>query len=222
MRNTFLAQGYAVLSIGYFNTPDTPQMLDRISLNAIHDTIIQMSKHPKINAQKIALLGSSKGGELVLNLASRYKDVDAVVALVPSHVTFPAATFTSTSSWMHNDQEIAYLDVPLAAIWQFLKGDTQEGFAIMFGEEKNWRNAAIPVEKINGPLLLLSAVDDEAWPSHYMSSKVVHRLKEKQFKHYYQHFSFTGGHNATKNHFDVVFKFLDEHFKENTQDLGSE
>jgi dienelactone hydrolase len=216
MRNTFLEQGYAVLSIGYFNTPDTPQSLDRISLNAIHDTIVQVSRHPKINAQKIALLGSSKGGELVLNLASRYKDIDAVVALVPSHVTFPAATITSnTSSWTYNDQEIAFFKFPVAAIWQFIKGDAQKGFEIIFGKEENWKNAAIPVEKINGPLLLLSAVDDEAWPSHYMSGKVIHRLKEKQFKHYYQHFSFMGGHHATKHHFGVVFRFLDEHFKVN-------
>jgi dienelactone hydrolase len=214
MRDAFLAQGYAVLSIGYFNTPGTPRVLDRISLNAIRDTIIQASKHPKINPRQIALLGSSKGGELVLNLASRYKEFDAVVALVPSHVTFPAATSTAnTSSWMYNDREITCIQVPLVAIWQFLKGDPQKGLATILGEEKYWKNAAIPVEKINGPILLLSAVDDEAWPSHYMAGEVVRRLKEKQFKHYYQHFYFTGGHYATKDHFDVVFTFLNQHFK---------
>lgn len=46
MRNRFLKEGYAVLSIGYFNTPNTPEVLDRISLNAIYDTIKSASNHP--------------------------------------------------------------------------------------------------------------------------------------------------------------------------------
>ncbi len=214
MREEFLAQGYAVLSIGYFNTSTTPPKLDRISLDAIYDTIIQVSKHPQINREKIALLGTSKGGELVLNLASRYPAIDAVVALVPAHITFPAGgTLTNTSSWMYHRQQVPAVEVPLAALWQFLKGNTQKGLMLILKKEKYWEKAAIAVEKIKGPILLLSAVDDEAWPSHYMSERIVDRLKAKQFKHHYQHFSFTGGHSAGKKHFDKVFTFLNQHFK---------
>jgi dienelactone hydrolase len=214
IRSEFVRQGYAVLSIGYFNTPHTPERCDRISLNAIYDTIKKVSKHPKVNARKIALLGSSKGGELVLNLASRYAEIDAVVALVPSHVTFPAAISTgNTSTWMYHDGQVPTFDVPLAAIWLFLIGKPQKGLELIFKEEKYWRKAAIEVEKIKGPVLILSAVDDQAWPSQYMSEKIVERLKDNQFGYYFEHFSFQGGHYATKNHFDVVFKFLDEHFK---------
>ena len=80
-------------------------------------------------------------------------------------------------------------------------------------DEKSWEKSVIEVEKINGPILLLSAKDDELWPSKFMSDKIVQRLKEKQFKYYYNHYSFAGRHHDTKKHFDVVFKFLDEHFK---------
>ena len=79
--------------------------------------------------------------------------------------------------------------------------------------EESATNSVIEVERINGPILLLSAIDDELWPSKYMSDKIVNRLEENQFKYYYQHFSFEGGHYDTKKHFDVVFKFLDEHFR---------
>jgi dienelactone hydrolase len=216
MRNSFLQQGYAVLSIGYFNTADTPQTLDRISLNAIYDTIISASNHPKINQNKIALLGSSKGGELVLNLASRYEKIDAVVALVPSNVTFPSITITgNTSSWTYHDKELTTIETPLEAIWLLLQGDSQGGLKIILENEKYWKKAAIEAEKINGPILLLSAKNDDLWPSDYMSEKIVERLKEHQFKHYYQHISFEGKHHDTKKHFDVVFQFLNEHFKSN-------
>ncbi|SDM17198.1 BAAT / Acyl-CoA thioester hydrolase C terminal [Catalinimonas alkaloidigena] len=214
MRNRLLQQGYAVLAIGYFNTTNTPETLDRISLDAIYDMIMSISHRPGINQDKIALLGSSKGGELVLNLASRYEEFDAVVALVPSHVTFPALTASgSTSSWMVHNQEIPTFKRPFPAIWRLLKGDPQGGLRVILENETYSKQAEIDVEKIRGPLLLLSARYDELWPSAYMSDRVVARLKAHQFPYYYQHISFEGKHHDTKEHFEVVFQFLDEHFK---------
>lgn len=214
IRNRFLKEGYAVLSIGYFNTANTPQTLDRISLNAIYDTIKSVSKHPKIDKDKIALLGSSRGGELVLNLASRYEKIDAVVALVPSHVTFPSLTLAeNTSSWTYNDRELTTIQTPMKAIWVSILGDTQGALRIILENEEYWKDAAIPVEKINGPILLLSAKNDELWPSDYMSERIVDRLKENQFKYYFRHVSFEGKHHDTQKHFDVVFQFLNGHFR---------
>ncbi|MEM6737172.1 MAG: acyl-CoA thioester hydrolase/BAAT C-terminal domain-containing protein, partial [Bacteroidota bacterium] len=215
--NNFLNQGYAVLSIGYANTENTPEIIERISLNAIYDTIKKVSQHPKIDANKIAILGSSKGGELVLNLASRYDDIDAVVALVPSHVTFPGYTITAnTSSWMYNDKEVEFVHLPFFKyLWKKLcaRGNSQIIQEILEENEKLYEKDAINVEKINGPVLLLSAKNDRAWPSDYMSNQVVNRLEENQFEHHYEHFMFEGSHYDTKKHFDVVFTFLDEHFK---------
>lgn len=217
IRNRFLQQGYAVLSIGYANTENTPETIDRISLNAIYDTIKGMSTHPKIDTSKIALLGSSKGGELVLNLASRYDDIDAVVALVPSHVTFPGYTITAnTSAWMYDDKEVEFIQIPYyKLIWAVLKDDPQTMRKILLESEESSKDAQIEVEKINASILLLSAQNDEAWPSDYMSDQVMKRLEENQFKYHYEHFSFEGSHYDTKKHFDVVFKFLDEHFRLN-------
>src|SRR5207253_670758 len=104
-------------------TRGTPETLDRISLDAIYDTIKNRSNSPKINKDKIMLLGTSRGGELVLNLASMYKEFDAVVALVPAHMRFPAASITSnTSAWTYNEKELSYLPVPFSAIITSLAG----------------------------------------------------------------------------------------------------
>jgi pimeloyl-ACP methyl ester carboxylesterase len=164
IRTKFLEKGYAVLSIAYFNTENTPETLDRISLNAIYDTIRRISKHPKIDENKIALLGSSRGAELILNLASRYKEINAVVALVPSHVTFASGTITSnTSAWTFNGTELGFAKIPFRAIVPAIRGESMRLFEMAF-EEENTANAIIPVEEINGPILLLSAKDDALWP----------------------------------------------------------
>jgi dienelactone hydrolase len=38
--------------------------------------------------------------------------------------------------------------------------------------------AVIPVEKINAPVLLISAGDDQVWPSSVMADQIVKRLAE--------------------------------------------
>ena len=214
MRTEFLRQGYAILSIGYFNTENTPETLDRISLNAIYNTIKRISDHPKISKDKIALLGSSRGGELVLTLASIYKDFNAVVALVPPHVRFPSATLTAnTSAWTFNGQELSYLKIPYAAIGPALRGESLRLAEITLENEGDMPESIIPVEKINGPILLLSAKGDALWPSAYMSERIADRLRDNNFKYYFEHVSFEGGHHDTKKHFDKVFEFLNNHLK---------
>lgn len=214
IRTKFLDQGYAILSIGYFNTEGTSETLDRISLNAIYDTIKSISNNPKINKDKIMLLGTSRGGELVLNLASRYNDFDAVVALVPAHMRFPAASITAnTSAWTFNGKELSYLPIPFSAVITSLAGKKRKAWEIILENEKSTPEAEIEVEKINCPILLLSAKDDEAWPSHYMCDKIVNRLSNNNYQYYYKHISFDGGHYVMKKHFDKVFEFAENHFR---------
>ena len=61
-RDSLIQKGYAILAIGYFNSDGTPRSLDRISLDAISDTIMNIAKNKKIDESKIALIGGSKGG----------------------------------------------------------------------------------------------------------------------------------------------------------------
>jgi uncharacterized protein len=209
-RDEFIKRGYAFLSIGYFGMKDTPNSLDRISLNAIHDAILEIAKNPKINRQKIAIIGASKGGELVLNLASYFDDIDAVVAIVPSHVSFPSLTIMSnTSSWTLNNKEIPFVPAPYSAVPAMLKGDLRGAFRIILENKEAEAKALIPVEKINGSILLVSATKDNQWDSTEMSDKVIKRLENSQFKHYYKHIPIEGNHAEPLNHFDLVFDFLE-------------
>jgi uncharacterized protein len=214
MRTKFVDRGYAILAIGYFKTEDTPQVLDRISLDAIYDTIKSRSNNPKINKEKIMLLGTSRGGELVLNLACKYNDFDAVAALVPAHMRFPAGSITAnTSAWTFEGAELPYLPISYRAIFSLLLGNRQKAWEIILAGEKYGAEAEIEVERIECPILLLSAKDDEVWPSQYMCDKIVSRLSNSNYQHYYKHVSFDGGHYALKKNFDKVFEFVESHFQ---------
>lgn len=210
-RDSLLAHGFAVLAIGYFKTENSPSSLDRISLNAIADTILSIARRtPQLDTTRILLMGASKGGELVLNLASRYSCFKGVIALSTSHVSFPAITLSAnTSSWMYNDKEVTYVPAPFKTIWPALKGDLLGAFSIMLEDTGAVIQAEIEVEKINGPILLLSATEDEQWPAAKMSEQLVERLKRKTFAHRYEHTVVKGKHIEPLNHFDTVYGFLE-------------
>lgn len=213
-RDEFLKKGYAFLAVGYFGTKNTPATLDRISLNAIHDAILKATENPKVNKSKIAIIGGSKGGELVLNLASLYNDISAVVAIVPSNVTFPAHTIMSnTSSWTYYDKELPFILPPYATIPLLLEGDRLGAFQMMLNEKEAAKKATIPVENSKANILLLSAANDSEWPCTKMCEEIVGRLQHANFKNYYEHIAIEGGHTEPLKHFDLVYEFLDKHFK---------
>ncbi|MEP2936452.1 MAG: acyl-CoA thioester hydrolase/BAAT C-terminal domain-containing protein [Gilvibacter sp.] len=213
-RDSLLNKGYSVLAIGYFKSKGTQNNLDRISLNAIADTILNRAKHPKIDASKIALMGGSKGGELVLNLASRYPQFKAVIAMSTSHVSFPALTiYANTSSWMYNNQEVNYTPAPLKTLGPALKGDLYTAHVMMLEDKAAAKDAQIPVEKINGAILILSGKNDDQWPATTMSNELVSRLENNGFAHPYEHIVLNGGHIAPLENFGLVYRFLDAQFK---------
>lgn len=212
-RNQFIDSGYAFLAIGYFAAPNTPKELDRIALEGIYTAIMAASKNPKIDANKITVIGGSKGGELALLLASVYPEIKCVVGIVPSHCTFPALTLSaSTSSWMYEGKEVAHVPATWSTVPALLRRDLVGAFKIMLEDKEAEQNALIMVEKIKGPVLLLSATKDEFWPSTAMSEKVMKRLESYNFQYEYQHIPIIGPHAAPLKHFDKVFHFLEAHF----------
>jgi acetyl esterase/lipase len=212
-RDRFIAAGYAFLALEYFGGPTTPAQLDRISLEGVHEAILEAAKHPKINGENICLIGGSKGAELALLLASKYTDIKCVVGIVPCHAAFPALTLSAeTSSWMYHDKEITFVPMPWAAVPAATIGNLREAFSIMLQDTAAVEAALIGVEAIKGPVLLVSATQDEMWPSTEMSERVMARLEANHFAYHHEHIAIEGGHTEPLNHFDRIFDFLKQSF----------
>jgi fermentation-respiration switch protein FrsA (DUF1100 family) len=55
--------------------------------------------------------------------------------------------------------------------------------------------AEIPVERINGPVLLISGTDDAVWPATVLSEYAVRRLRAHRHPHQVEHLVYEGaGH----------------------------
>lgn len=212
-RDSFIKKGYAFLALGYFKAKGAPDTLNKIAIDKVHDAILIAAKNPKINKKKIALIGGSRGGDLALLLGSYYTDINCVVAIVPSSVTFPGHTnHFSTSAWSFLGKELPFVPLSEEAVAPLIKGDLRSTFEIMLKDTIAVENAFIKIEKIKGPVLLMSATKDEICPSTPMCEAMLQRLKSKKVKHKVSHISYEGAHAEPLKHFDDVFIFLKKNF----------
>ncbi|GAB3988708.1 hypothetical protein GCM10028807_11950 [Spirosoma daeguense] len=216
IRDQFLEKGYAFLAIGYFGASGTPDTLERIAIEPIHDAILEATKNPQVSKTRIAIVGGSRGADLALLISSYYSDINCVVGIVPSHVVFPGNTnhFT-TSTWTYQGKELPFVPVNEAAVPFLIKRDLRGTFEAMLRDSVAEEKARIHVENIKGSILLLSATKDEIIPSTPMCEKIISRLRSKNFSYVNEHVAIEGSHAEPLKHFDKIFEFLDRNFLKN-------
>lgn len=214
-RERFVDQGYAMLAVGYFGTPNSPEHLDRISLDGVHAAIVKATQDPRVDGRCIAVIGGSRGAELALLLASHYPDIKAAVAIVPGSAVFPALTDAMvTPGFSFKDQPLPFVPMPWSATPDLLVHNLRGAFETMIRNTSAMEVAAIPVERINGPVYFVSAAQDEMWPSREMSDVMMQRLKVHGFPHVFEHLVVQGGHSEPLDEFPKMEAFLDTHFKQ--------
>lgn len=193
----FASQGYGVLSLAYFKADGLPQQLQEIPIEYFDRAIDWIAKQPLTDPQRIGLWGMSVGGETALLLASHAPRIKAVVAAVPSSVVWQGINFTNYAE-VKSTYSLGGQPVP------FLPYDTKGAFvSILDLYQRSLKgfdahpNAVIPVERIAGPVLLLSGKSDGLWPSSEMSDQVMARLDARHFRYPHQHIAYPdAGHGA--------------------------
>ncbi|HTU09832.1 MAG TPA: acyl-CoA thioester hydrolase/BAAT C-terminal domain-containing protein [Allosphingosinicella sp.] len=193
----FAAQGYAVLALTYFGAEGVPQNLDQIPLEYFATGLAWLAARAEVDPARLGVYGISKGGEAALLVASRNPRVRATVAGVPSNVTWQGIirpAWDNRSSWSEGGRPLPHL------AYDFSRGFTSI-YALYEGALANLaqhRDAEIPVERINGAVLLISGRADRLWPSSAMSDAVVARLRAHDFRFPVQHLAFDdAGHAAS-------------------------
>jgi dienelactone hydrolase len=190
------SHGYHALALAYFNAEGLPKQLVKIPLEYVKSGIDWLRARDNVDGERLAVVGGSKGGELALLLGATFPEIKAVVASVPSHVVWSGigGTFRD-SSWTFKGQPLPCVATkPSATFFLQMSGNKPVRLLDMYVDglvdEDAARRAAIPVEKIRGPVLLLSGGDDHVWPSARMAEAVVARLREHKHPHAIEHLSY--------------------------------
>jgi pimeloyl-ACP methyl ester carboxylesterase len=123
--------------------------------------------------------------------------VGPVVAYTPSSVVWEGIDFTSPgplrrSSWSLDGQPLPF--VPYPADTQPSSSERGISFLPVYESGLNNRaavaEAEIAVERVTGPILLVSGGDDRMWPAERMCQMVADRLRRTGREHIVRHLNY--------------------------------
>ncbi|MBN1317527.1 MAG: acyl-CoA thioesterase/BAAT N-terminal domain-containing protein [Anaerolineales bacterium] len=198
--------GYAALALAYFAYPGRPDFLMDIPLEYFEKGLEWLAANPRVDRERLGVTGSSRGGELSLQLGAIFSQIKTVVAYVPSSVRWGGLDdkrSPSRPAWTVGGVGLPFVQFGSGTDYYASYGDDPipltPGFLAAMDDNVLANAAAIEVEKTNGAIMCISGDDDQMWPSSYFSRQVMNRLGEHGFSHPYEHLSYAGaGHSILK------------------------
>ncbi len=204
LAEVFRSHGLTTLALAYVGEEGLPDRFYRIPIDLLEAAAKRLHD---MGHRKVGLWGISKGAELALTAGSLLPDlVDAVIAVAPMNTVCQGfakdkgIVFLPGSSWSFHGAEVPYTAFrserfPLGHV---LRESLRRRELTMYDlylplVQHPDPAAVIPVERINGPILLISSQMDTMWPSELAARQIMARLREHGFSHTCQHLSYAHG-----------------------------
>ena len=204
LAQVFQSHGLTALALAYVMEEGLPAQFYHVPIDPLEKAVKRLHE---IGHEKVGLWGISKGAELALTAGSLLPGlVNAVVAVAPMNTVCQGfarekgITIMPGSSWSFHGEEICYTSFglkqfPLGHVLQksFTARElTMYDLYIPLVKNPN-PDAVIQVEKITGPVLLISSKMDTMWPSEPAAEQIIKRLRQYDFPYFYQHLSYDYG-----------------------------
>ncbi|AKC72703.1 palmitoyl-CoA hydrolase [Pandoraea oxalativorans] len=211
----YASHGYAAFALGYFKGPGLPDYISNTPLEYFKQGLDWLRRTVRPAHDFVALSGQSRGGELVLLLGATFPEaVSAVIGYVPSALIHSAQNACDPAigregpTWLLDGKPLPHIwENNRTASWApFDEGPPPHRHAkamlTALDDADAVERARIPVEKIRGPVMLLSAQDDGSWPSSLYSRMVTERLATHAHPYVVEHLDFDRAGHA------IVFPFV--------------
>ena len=174
------AHGFAALSAAYFGVEGLPSAIDEIPLEYFDRAIAFLRAQPSVDSSRVGLFGTSKGAEAALLIAAQNPGVRAVVAYAPSSVAWSCiCTSAEHSSWTRAGTPLPNVPPGRDPAHPAVQGQPQRPsvhYRYRLRDTAAVEKAAIPIERIRGPVLFVAGDSDELWPSGEMARELRARL----------------------------------------------
>lgn len=202
----FQAHGLTALALAYVMEEGLPDAFYHVPIDTLEAAVKRLHG---MGYEKVGLWGLSKGGELALTAGSLLPGlVNAVVAVAPMNTVCQGfskkrgMTVLPGSSWSFHGEEVPYTGFGLKRFpfGKVLRKSLAARELTMYdlyisAVERPDPAGVIRVEKITGPVLLISSKMDTMWPSALAAERIMDCLEKYEFPYFYQHLNYeAGGH----------------------------
>lgn len=182
LAQVFQAQGLTTLALAYVLEEGLPQKFLNVPIDPLE---VAAKRLHDMGYEKVGLWGISKGAELALVAGSLLPGlVNVVIAVAPMNTVCQGfakekgIAFLPGSSWSFHGKEIPYTPYvtekfPMGQVLRKsirLRDITMYDLYLPLVQHPN-PEAVIPVEKITGPVLLISSKMDHMWSSELAAER---------------------------------------------------
>jgi pimeloyl-ACP methyl ester carboxylesterase len=150
------------------------ETVDRVPLESFDDALSLLHER----CERLVVMGTSRGAEAALLLGARHPEVDAVIAISPTDVIWPALSTErpQRSAWTSGGEPLAF--VPIDDDWE-AEDDPPEFVGLYEQSLETYADrvpaARLPVERIAGDVVLVAGGDDRLWPSLDFAERIQRR-----------------------------------------------
>lgn len=205
------SHGYATLALQYFDpTGKTglPTSLVEIPLEYFEHAIDWVIDRQSVTGDQVGVIGPSIGGELTLLLGATFSRIGVVVGYVPSTLVWEGPG-GEQPMWTYEEKDIPFVPIEvnrdsvpnlIGAAVAGVRGRpvrVADLFRPSFDDldAESVKSGIIPVEEIDGSVLLISGKDDGIWPSTALSEIAIQRLDSHSHPYPYEHLAYeNAGH----------------------------
>ena len=176
------AHGYVVLQLSYFGSPGQPAALKSIPIEIFTRALDWLKAQPGVAGDSIGIIGTSKGAEAALLVASRRIDLKIAVLGVPSSVVWPGIDrdgIVTESSWTEGAKPVAFTPYGWTGEWRGIHALYADALA----DPAKAALGAIPAERAQAAIVMVCGEADGLWPSCPMARAVETRLQTANYRY---------------------------------------
>lgn len=176
-------EGYEVLSLFMFGQPNLQPTLLDVPLDQFSD-VLDYIKNLGKDQEPLTVMGTSKGAEFALNLATKYPEIETVILRAPSAYTFMGLDFDQLgSSWTWHGEELPFINIQHSSLGAFVGNiilpsivgspvSYRESYATAVDLDQEAAAKKIPTSQTQAHIVLFAGAEDTMWDSAGMALSV--------------------------------------------------
>ncbi|XP_042218789.1 acyl-coenzyme A thioesterase 1-like isoform X4 [Homarus americanus] len=168
------SRGFASLALAFFAYDDLPKHLEEFNIAYFEEAVEFLLKQEKVLKPSVGTIGTSKGGDLALSLATFIPEVKAAVWINGCNA--------NVQSYLHlQDRTIPPLDIDVSRVK--LVDDVLDCYEVLENPEDH-PETIIPIEKADAHFLFLVGLGDKNWKSESFADQAIERLRKANCNNY--------------------------------------